>query len=325
MLKKSHRGLAVSAVLSGLALLGLTLCPAETSAAAGKSIELCVKTILPSLFPFMVVGSLLVELGLTASLSRLFSPLMEKLFGVSGAGCGAFFLGLTGGYPMGAASVCQLYKNGELQKDEAERLLGFCDNTGPAFIVGVAGGAVFGSPKAGILLYGIHIISAVLTGMLLCWRERGVVTCTLKLTPRMSLPKAFSVSVKRSVSVCAAVCGFVVFFGVVLGLLEACGALPALIGSVAAKTGLELKFVRSLLTGFLELGGGISSMAGLRLCGANLALAAFILGFGGLSVHAQAYSEIAEGGLSAVRHLFGKLLHGALSALITLLAFPVFF
>ena len=230
-----------------------------------------------------------------------------------------------GGYPLGAAAAVQLYKSGGIGKKEAGRLLGFCDNTGPAFIIGVAGGAVFKSARAGLFLYAAHIAGAVLTGMLMCWREERVSSPAVGSTAFKSLPAAFSAGVKRSVSVCAAVCGFVVFFCVVLGLLDASGLLPALIGRLADITGLELHFVKSAVSGVLELGSGIGSMAGLGISAGSLSLCSFILAFGGLSVQAQAYSVIAEGGLSSASHLWGKLLHGGLSALVTLIAYPMFF
>ncbi len=324
MLKKNG-SLAVSAVLAALAFIGLTLCPSAVSHGARRGIEICLETILPSLFPFMVVGSLITELGLTAKLSKALSPATSRLFGVSGAGAGAFFLGLTGGYPLGAVAAVQLNKNGSVSKSEAERLLGFCDNTGPAFIIGVAGGEVFKSSAAGIFLYGVHIAAAILTGMLLCWKEHGEFAQFAGDVSFRPLPEAFSASVKRSVSVCGAVCGFVVFFCVVLGLLEESGLLMALMGRLSEGFGLELGFSRSLLTGLMELGGGISSMKGMGISALNLALSAFILGFGGLSVQAQALSAIAEGGLSAGKHLWGKLLHGFLSALLALIGYPIFF
>ena len=322
---KKYGALAASALLALGALVGLTLWPQEAALAAAKGVELCLKTIIPSLFPFMVVGSLITELGLTAKLSSALSPLMGRLFGVSGAGGGAFLLGLVGGYPLGAAAASQLYKSGGIEKNEAERLLGFCDNTGPAFIIGVAGGAVFQSAAVGLFLYAVHGASAVLTGMLLCWRETKALSPATEVITYKSMPAAFSSSVKRSVSVCSSVCGFVVFFSVLLGLLEAAGLLSAMVLQLSKLTGLELRFISSALTGFLELGSGIGSMAGLGISAKNLALCSFILGFGGLSIHAQAFSVIAEGGLSSARHLFGKLLHGGLSALITLLAYSVFF
>lgn len=322
---KKRAGFLLSALLALMALAALIISPVPAAEAARGGIELCLKTIVPSLFPFMVLGTMISELGITQRVSRILSPVTKRLFGVSGACCTPFLLGLCGGYPLGSVSAAQLYKNGNISKHEAERLLGFCDNTGPAFIIGVAGGAVFQSAAVGLFLYGAHIFSAVLTGMLLSWRRGSYGDAPVPELKSQSLPSAFSGSVRRCVSTCAAVCGFVVFFSVVIGLLTAHGTLPALVGRLSYSFGLELHFVQSLVIGLLELGGGISSMAGLSASAASLALCSFILAFGGLSVHAQAFSVIAEGGLSSARHLFGKLLHGGLSALVTLIAYPLFF
>ncbi|MDR1132170.1 MAG: sporulation protein, partial [Oscillospiraceae bacterium] len=107
------------------------------------------------------------------------------------------------------------------------------------------------------------------------------------------------------------------------GLLDSAGALAALAGRLSALFGMELHFSRSLLTGLLELGTGTSAMLGLRANAPNLALCSFILGFGGLSVHAQASAVVRESGLSPAKHTVGKLLHGGLSALVTYLFFPL--
>ena len=55
-----------------------------------------------------------------------------------------FLLGLCGGYPAGAEAVAGLVRDGTLRPEEGARLLPVCNNTGPGFIVGVAGAAVFG-------------------------------------------------------------------------------------------------------------------------------------------------------------------------------------
>ena len=106
-------------------------------------------------------------------LSRAMAGVMYPLFGVSGAGAAVFLLGLSGGYPLGAASIGTLYRDGLLQKDEAEHLLAFCDNSGPAFAVGALGVGVFGSAGWGMLLWGIHAISAAAVGILFRRRTRG--------------------------------------------------------------------------------------------------------------------------------------------------------
>ena len=98
---------------------------------------------------------------------------MHRLFGVSGPGCAALILGLMAGYPLGAASAAGLVQRGEIKREEGERLLGFCNNSGPAFLLGAAGAGVFGSAKAGILLYISHVLAALTAGFLLSCGRRG--------------------------------------------------------------------------------------------------------------------------------------------------------
>lgn len=312
-----------SAAFLCLCLAGLIISPTEATAAAANSLRLCAGTIIPSLFPFMVVANMAVRLGLPSAAGKLLSPMSKKIFGISGAGLSAFILGLFGGYPLGAVTVAQLYSAKSVSRTEATRLLRFCNNCGPAFTISVAGAAVFGSAAAGYFIFGTHCMSALL--LAIAHRKKSADITVCPASHRLDAPAAFTESVKISAINCLSVCGFVTFFGVAVGLFDVSGILPQLCGKISAVTGAELHFVRSAAAGLLELGTGVGSMAGLSLNAKNLALASFILGWGGLSVHAQAVAAINESGLSAKPHFVGKLEHGVLAAVITLLAYPLFF
>ena len=144
----------------------LVLYPEEAVQAGGDGVSLCLNTIIPSLFPFFVISSLVVELGIAARLGRLIEPLMTKVFNVNGACSAAFVLGFIGGYPVGAKTAISLYEKGQCSKSEAERLLSFCNNSGPAFILGVVGAGVFSNSFAGLLLYLAHSVASVIIGIL---------------------------------------------------------------------------------------------------------------------------------------------------------------
>lgn len=131
---------------------GLLIWPREISCAVSDGLLLCGRTVLPSLFPFMILSSLFVELDLPRLLSRPLSHLMIPLFRAGGAGASAWVLGLTGGYPIGAKTAAQLYREGQCTKEEACRLLTFCNNCGPAFIVGAVGCGLLQSKRSGLLL-----------------------------------------------------------------------------------------------------------------------------------------------------------------------------
>ena len=151
-------------VFFGAALLFF---PDVSATAAREGVALCLQTVLPSLFPFFVLSSLLVQSDVPRLLSRAMAGVMYPLFGVSGAGASALILGLLGGYPVGARTVAELYGRGEIGREEAEQLLAFCNNSGPGFFLGVCGTAVFGSARAGAYLYLIHVGAALVTGVLL--------------------------------------------------------------------------------------------------------------------------------------------------------------
>ncbi|MBR5343373.1 MAG: sporulation protein [Oscillospiraceae bacterium] len=279
--------------------------------AARGALSLCASTILPSLFPFFVLSILLSRLGIPRALGRRLG-FAARLFGVSGAGLTALPVGLLGGYPMGAACVSELLSRGEIDENEAGRLLLFCNNSGPAFLIGAVGAGAFGSARAGFLLYAAHVLAALLTGLgagLFCRGRPGVGNAAArKRKPAEPFAAAFPAAVRQAVSAALTVCGFVVCFSVLLGLLEAWG-LPPLLGIVTPER-------HALLCGFFEIGSAVGALRGLAPSPTHLALAAEILGWGGLSVHCQTAALFCDSEISLRTHTLGRLCSALLSAAI---------
>ena len=164
-MRRVRMGLTVCLLLGAAA--ALLLLPETAAAAAGTAVELCLSTLLPSLFPYFVLTELWVLLGAAGTLGRRAGRWMGPLFHLPGAAAPALLLGAIGGYPVGAQAVGRLYDQGALTRTEAEQTLLFCNNAGPAFVLGVVGGGLFGSPGLGAALLAIHLGSALLLGMLL--------------------------------------------------------------------------------------------------------------------------------------------------------------
>ena len=298
---------------AGLGLAALVLLPEVSAQAAREGLALCVQTVIPSLFPFFVLSSLLVSCGGAELLRALLAPLMRPLFALSGTGAAALALGLCGGYPVGARTVRELVDSGALTCEEGERLLAFCNNAGPGFLLGICGGAVFRSPRTGAALYLIHVAAALLAGTLLC-RRLPPLSRSAK-PPRssagQSLAAAFPAAVQGALAGILNVCSFVVFFTVLAQLL-----LHALPAPLAAPLPL------ALLLGFFELTSGVMALpdspAGFLVC-------ALLLGWGGWSVHFQTFSALAGSPLTAKYYLRGKAAQAALSLLLALPALPALF
>lgn len=272
----------------------LLIRPTEASAAVADGLHLCARSVVPSLFPFLTVTAFLLQLGLDRCIRPLLAPLMRPLFRMRGECAAPLLVGFLGGYPTGARASAQLYAQGVLSRAEAERLLGFCNNCGPGFLVGFVGAGVLGSVRAGAALLAVHIVSALLTGVILCRAAGGeglpVLPCNLPGKP-ISVAKALTESVSGAVAATLSICAYVVLFR-----------------TGAAVTGARLPAV---LLGSVEMVGGL---AALPADGTAFVAAAAITAWGGVSVHCQTMSVTGE--LSLKYHTMGKLIHTVLATVL---------
>ena len=307
-MKKFRAALPVLALFAAFAAL---LCfPQEVSAAVTEGLRLSVSVLIPSLFPFFICVNLTSALGLTGVLARVFAPVMRRMFHVSGAGCTAVLCGAAGGYPSGAQCVAALYREGQLSRAEAEYLLLFCNNAGPAFLFGAVG-TVLGIGMTGcLLLWGIHLLSALVIGLVN--RPKEAPNAALPPVQRANASGAVVEAVRSAGQSVLQITMFVAAFSVLARLLTMAAAhiLP--------------DGVCTVLTGMLELSGGIAALANLPIALRwKLALASFFLGFGGLCVWMQTQAVLAPAGLSGCGMLLAKLAQGLLAALITFFLAPL--
>lgn len=321
MSKQKYRDL-----LLGLGLLfsaaALVVWPKQAMEAMRDGLTLCGNVIIPSLFPFFVLSSMVVDLGMSRYLGKLLEPIMAPLFRVNGSCATALALGFVGGYPVGARTAISLYQSGQCSRTEAERMLAFCNNCGPAFILGVVGAGVFSSGAIGLFLYSAHISASLLIGLLFRFYRPGEGPRKgWKTGPQFqtsSLPVAFTRSVTGALQSTINICAFILFFTVAIRVLTISGflsTLASLLSCVLTPLGLSQIWAERLLAGVLEISSGVASLTDGALSG-RLSMAAFMLGWAGVSVHCQVMAFLGDSGLSLRTYVAGKLLHGGLSALI---------
>ncbi len=300
----------------GLAVL-LALRSETAMSAARSSLTLCFKTVIPSLFPFFVLSSLLSTSGFVSLLSRALSPIMLPLFRVNGAGALPFSIGMISGYPMGAKITAELYTAGIVSKTEAERLLPFSNNSGPLFIVGAVGTGMLCQPAVGIFLYFVHVVSALLVG--LCFRFYKTAApvrsrpAPLSPTKERSLTAMFSTAVVGSVTTILNVCGYIVLFATITDCIT------PFLNFLPPHASLSVKSLLEVTNGSLEI-----AQSGLSLQLTLTWLSGFI-GFGGICVMMQVAGILSGTNLSLKPYMLGKMLQGLFSAIITYYACPLIF
>lgn len=307
---------------AGTLFLALLLDPAGAAAGVREGLNLALGTAVPALFPFFLASSLLVSTGGAAFLGKWFAFPCRALFGLSGNAAPALLLGLTGGYPVGARTVRELYDQKLLSKDEAERALACCNNTGPGFLIGLCGASLLGSQTAGLFLYGIHVVSAILTGFALSGRDAGAPPNRPQVVEQTPFSVCFVDSVQSAGVTALKVTAFITAFSAALRLLRNMGLIDrfaALLAPLCPLLGLPEQGAQALILGSFELTCGLSALpvnAGRLLLPAMSVLVAL----GGLSVWCQSAAVLAGSGLSARPIVVGKCLHALLAGALATIA-----
>lgn len=252
--------------LSVAAMLVLILDTKTALRGASEGMELCIKTVIPSLFPFFFISKIIISSANKLSW-KLLRPI-GKLCRIPAGSEIIFLLGILGGYPVGAQLIETAVAQGSLSKEDGCRMMGFCNNPGPAFIFGITG-LLFEEPYIPWILWGILIFSALLTGMLLPGESQSV-------SGKIQIPKANYMT--DSLKSMASVCGWIILFRTLLNILS--------------RWFLWLLPIpwQVLLTGILELSNGCLGLFAVENPANRLIFAAIILSAGGLCVAMQTVS-----------------------------------
>lgn len=275
-----------------------------------SSLSLCYRTVIPSVFPFMVISSFMIRSNMHLSLSSLLGKPIRAIFGCSERAAVSVILGFLSGFPIGASSAVTLYDNGEISKSELERLLVFINNPGSAFVIGGVGLGIFNSTQVGRILYFSVIISSVLAGIIsriFLKKEVDPPSFYTKPTEAPSFASAFTTAVSDSAFNMLTVCACVVFFSVPVGIIS----------KILAPLGFSSE-MRAILSSFFEISGGCGSVSALPSPKIALMVCAFASSWSGLSVHLQVFSVCRGRNISFTPYLTSKLLQGLVSPFIAL-------
>lgn len=303
-----RKGLA--AVIGGIILI-FVLFPQIVSESAKEGLLLWFQVVLPALLPFLVVSSVILGLGLSGSITRVAAPVLRRFFGISERGCYPVVIGMLSGYPLGAATVADLYQRRWITRREAQYILHFCNNASPMFLVEFVGVSCLGW-KIPLLLLVLVYLAAWSNAFL----ERGFrhfisrkADCLQESVPdriteqrdSRSLIQVLDESILHGFVVLTKVGGYIILFSILAGLLEhliPCTEISKamMVSLLEITTGAERIAVCSLPEGWKEI----------LLVGASA--------FGGLSSVAQTASVLGETDLSIGRYVFAKMRQAFLAA-----------
>lgn len=299
---------------AGLALpvLALAFLLLQNAALAAQGVRaglaVCLNSVIPSLFVFLVLSEFCIKSGLCALLGAALAPVMRTVFRLPGDAGGVVLMSLIGGFPVGLRMTCALLAQERLTKAQAARMSLFCVNAGPAFVIGAVGTGLLGSRRAGVVLYAALTLASLLIGFFTRFLEKEPLP--KKFVQVLRFPAwsdALVDSVCAAVQAMGSVCAWIILFHCLLALTQ---LLPLPQGLQAA------------LFGAVEVTAGSAATAALG----SLPLTAAVLGWCGLCVHCQLLAQLRQTGQRYWGFLFGRLCAAALAGGICMLLqvwFPV--
>lgn len=277
--------------------------PEAVQSGAKEGLYLWYSTMVPILFPFILISNLLVSTDSVRYFTYPFLPLTKYFRNLNPYFPYALVFGWFCGYPMGAKTVTDLWNTGKITSQEGNFLLPAANQASPMFLMGYLGIHIFKKRYSfGQILFFVYfpvIVYCLFEMMLLAFNQNeknhSSFTHEKKTAhvPSLSLEDIILSSFQIIVIIGVYMMIFTIFMRIALILLPS-------------------NKLCHLSLGFLEMSTGISWLAG-HSCIASRLRDCLILSaasFGGLCTCAQTFSVINGNNLSRLSYVIRKLLLG---------------
>lgn len=336
-----------AAVLMASAVIAIIIClfafPHDGLQAALRGVSIWWDVLFPALFPFFVISEIMLGFGIVHFFGTLLDPMMRPVFRIPGIGGFVMAMGFAAGYPVGARLTSQLWDQKLVNREEGERLVAFTTSSDPIFLIGAVSIGFFHDASLAMILAVAHYGGSIVIGLLMrfhgrkslptlqetkstgwVWKRAFDAMHTARITDGRSIGTLLSQAILQSLSLIFVVGGLVVFFSVVLEVLTAAKVMNAmymLIASILQITGLPHELSQAVMNGLFEvtLGAKAAGNAPASLVlSSKVAIGAFILSWGGMSVHAQIVSLLSQTNLRYLPFVIARFIHALLSAAIVL-------
>lgn len=304
------------AFLCGLFAAMLAL-PKVVFEGAASGLLLWFNTVLPTLFPFLIITGLLIGTNAIYLIAKVIHPILGSLFHISAPASFAVLGGFLCGYPMGAKIASDLASSGHISKTEGEYLLSFCNNTSPMFVISYIFLQNLNRPNLAGISLAILIFSAVCSSFLFrhfIYRRQNPSLSTERLSPgnAQTSSEANSLTflgildqcIMNSCETITKVGGYIIVFSILSALMR------------------ELPFSgflwNCLILPSLEITGGIQMLCSQALpFSAQYILIMALTSFGGLCAVFQTQCMVQDNRFSLFFYIIEKLITALVTSLLT--------
>lgn len=153
--------------------------PLNYSQSCLRGVSVWTTKIFPVLFPFFVFCRIIV--ALSENKPNAMDKFFNKLYHTPNGTSQTYFLSILSGYPMGAKLICDMFESGQINQNDAKKMMSICSVSGPMFMLGTVGVSIFCSYKSGIIILISNIIASLVNGLIYRGKPTELASISTKL------------------------------------------------------------------------------------------------------------------------------------------------
>ena len=250
------------------------------------SCNLFIKNIFPSLFPILVISSIICNTNLLDNISFFINPIIKKLFNINNILSNIFIISLFTGSPGNAKIIKELYDKKLLTVDDCNKIILYTHFSNPLFIIS------FVKYKTKLVLFS-HYISNIIIGIILK-NIKSTKDDKIQYAKNNSMTNIIFSSINSSMSTLLFILGTIATFYIITSITN-------------------IEFFKLIL----ELTQGMNHIYNLNITTKiKTILFGSLLSFGGFCKHFQVYGILKDININYIKYLLMRIIQSIITALI---------
>ena len=266
--------------------------------------------LLPSIFPSLLLSSLLIKYNFINILSKLFKNIIRNVFNLNEVCTFPILISMITGFPTGSKYIKDLLDKNYISIEEANHLILFTSYSNPIFVISIIGESLLNNKRIGILIYVVHLLTGLLIGIFFKNKDIKINKKKDITNNNLVFINELKESIYDSFLILINMLGIIIFFIIIITIVE--NKLPNNIFTL-------------IIEGLIEITIGITNVSkykiSLRL---KTALIGMLLSFNGLSIHFQTKSIIEGSQIKYKNYLIARIIHSILCFVFIYFFFYVF-
>ena len=270
-----------------------------------NSLLFCLKSLIPSIFPFMVLSLFIIKANVLGDLLNGKNFKIANKLGVCKKYITAIVLGSFSGYITGAKCICEIYDKDPSDENTFSNAVILSTNAGIGFVISYVGIILWKDALFGVYIYVMQIIISALLALTFFHKAENV-TNVITLN-NASISKSLTASVIESTNTLFKISSYYLFFSLITDILNLYFFYP----------------LNSIISVMCEFCKGIYISKQFPSLYLSSFLTGFTRGFGGLCVFIQLLDVCDGYPLNKKKYFIFKFFHGIILGIASVLYFVI--